>query len=99
MTSESSFEWDRAKADSNLRKHGISFDDARLVFADPDRITVTDTRFDYGEDRFTAYGYIDDRLFAVVFVLDDQTGVMRLISARKTNARERKLYGYRQNHH
>ena len=94
-----SFEWDQDKAESNLRKHGTSFTDAVFVFLDAKRTTVPDTRFDYGEERFVTYGFIDSRLFTVVFTQDLTFEVIRLISARKANARERKRYGHRQVHH
>jgi uncharacterized protein len=99
MQTELSFEWDQDKAESNLRKHGILFEDAKFVFSDPNRTTVPDERFNYGEERFVAYGYIDNRLFTVVFTEDLISQVVRIISARKANARERKRYGYREIHH
>ena len=99
MTSESSFEWDPNKADSNLRKHGIRFEVSVKVFVDPDRKTIPDLRFDYHEERFNVYGYIDDRLYAVVVARDLELTTLRIISARRANARERKRYGYREIHH
>lgn len=93
------FEWDDDKASSNLRKHGLRFEVARKVFLDSDRVTVPDGRFDYGEVRLQSYGYIDNRLYAVVFTEDAASGTIRIISARKANARERKRYGYREIHH
>jgi len=45
------FEWDLAKADSNLRKHQISFPYATRVFLDPYRLERLDTREEYGEER------------------------------------------------
>lgn len=94
-----SFEWDQDKAISNLRKHGTLFQDAIFVFSDPHRTTVPDQRLNYGEERFVTYGYIDARLFVVVFTQDLIFEVVRIISARKANARERKRYGHRQVHH
>jgi len=46
------FEWSAAKAASNLRKHGILFEDAARVFFDVGRIEIYDGRDDYGEDRW-----------------------------------------------
>jgi uncharacterized DUF497 family protein len=45
------FEWDAEKAQGNLEKHGVRFGIAKAVFVDPDCITATDNRFDYGEER------------------------------------------------
>ena len=99
MQVEFSFEWDQDKAASNLRKHGTLFEDAMFVFSDADRTTVPDQRFDYGEERFVTYGFVDDRLFTVVFTQDLDLEIVRIISARKANARERKRYGHREIHH
>ena len=46
------FEWDPDKADANLRKHQVSFEDASRVFLDPNRIETFDSRDAYGEDRW-----------------------------------------------
>lgn len=45
------FEWDAEKAEQNLKKHGVSFEEAELVFYDPSRIETEDGRENYGEDR------------------------------------------------
>ena len=94
-----SFEWDQDKAESNLRKHGILFEVGAKVFLDIARTTIVDNRRDYGEVRLNAFGYIDNRLYSVVFVEDVSRNVVRIISARKANARERKCYGHREIHH
>jgi uncharacterized DUF497 family protein len=87
------FEWDELKAQGNITKHGISFENARLVFFDPERITLADTRFDYGEERFITFGRLKDRLCVVVFTKAEDAKTIRIISARKANLRERKRYG------
>lgn len=92
------FEWDDAKAASNLEKHGISFEVAAKVFLDENAITIQDLRFEYGEERFITYGQIDGRIYVVVFTLDDERNIIRLISARKANARERSRYGDDETH-
>ena len=51
-------EWDKEKAQTNLSKHGISFDDALLVFYDQKRIETYDFREDYGEDRWATIGLV-----------------------------------------
>ncbi len=87
------FEWDQAKAETNIEKHGIRFEVAAKVFLDPDRKTAADLRFDYGEERFITVGRIDDRLYVVVFTENKVTATIRIISARKANARERRRHG------
>ncbi len=84
-------EWDAAKAAQNLKKHGVSFEDAELVFYDGGRIETYDGRQDYGEDRWATIGMADCAvLYAIYTVRREDT--IRLISARKANANERKRY-------
>ncbi len=54
-------------------------------------IDFADERFDYGEPRFVAYGYMNGRLIATVYT--QRGNAMRIISMRKANTREEKLYG------
>ena len=87
------FEWDSGKADSNLRKHGVSFEDAARVFLDPNRIEAFDDRDTYGEDRWKTVGLVEPALLAVVYTVRDKGGeVIRIISARKADANERSQY-------
>lgn len=86
------FEWDADKAQSNLDKHGIRFEVATGVFIDPGRITVKDTRFDYGEERFVTLGKTPDGVLVVVTTERDKPPCRRIISARKANKRERRRY-------
>ena len=51
------FEWDESKASKNLRKHGVSFDEATTVFGDPLAITYLDPEYSFEEDRFLTFGY------------------------------------------
>ena len=85
------FEWDDAKAAANLRKHGIPFHEAVVVFTDPRCAVLNVARAQDGEDRAKAIGSIAGRLFAVVFVI--RGDVCRVISARRTNAKEDRAYG------
>ena len=84
------FEWDDAKNRSNLKKHGISFEEAILIF-DGLILTYPDDRFEYGEERWLSIGKIEDTLVVVV-IHTDRAGVVRIISARPAKQRERKLY-------
>lgn len=87
------FEWDPHKAESNLRKHRISFEDALQVFLDPHRIETFDAREAYDEDRWKTVGLVEAVLLAVVYTVRGKDGdVVRLISARKADANERAQY-------
>ena len=85
------FEWDEAKAKSNLRKHGVSFDDALTVFDDPLAITLDDPDHSEDEQRFVTIGSSRARRLLVV-CHSDRPDRIRLISARKANRRERRYY-------
>lgn len=89
------FEWDAEKAQRNFEKHGIRFEIASGVFADPDRITAVDDRFDYGEERLTTLGRTSEGILVVVTTERNEGKTTRLISARKANKRERSTYGDR----
>ena len=84
------FEWDEAKNASNLIKHGISFDEATLIF-EGSVLTVPDVRFDYGESRSISIGSIQSVVFVSV-VHTERNGSIRIISARLANRTERRLY-------
>jgi uncharacterized DUF497 family protein len=84
------FDWDTAKADSNLAKHGIDFDDAVRVFDDPRARTTDVTQPEYGEERFKTVGIVDGRIIAVIFT--DRGAIRRIISARRSRRNERREY-------
>ena len=86
------FEWDADKARTNLEKHGVSFELATLVFTDGDRVTVQDTRQDYGEERLIILGQVEGRVLVVVTTERSSPKTIRIISARKANKRERRHY-------
>jgi uncharacterized DUF497 family protein len=83
------FEWDAAKNRSNFAKHGLDFADAELVFAGP-CVTFIDDRFDYGKERFVTLGLLAGRL--VVIAHAPRGAATRIISIRKANRREQKIY-------
>ncbi|MBV6396996.1 MAG: hypothetical protein HFACDABA_02600 [Anaerolineales bacterium] len=84
-----SYEWDPNKEKSNFRKHGIKFADAVGVFEDENAITIEDD--DARESRFIAIGMdFLSRILVVVYTF--RNIVIRIISARKATARERKIY-------
>ena len=85
------FEWDKNKAAQNLRKHGVSFEEAATVFADPLSITIHDPLHSEKEDRFVIVGQSARRVLLVV-IHTDRKGNIRIISARKATHIERKKY-------
>lgn len=85
------FEWDDKKARTNVRKHGVSFDEALSVFFDPFAETISDPDHSEGERRFVSLGRtIKGRL--VVVSHTDKNDVVRIISAREATRHERKSY-------
>lgn len=83
------YEWDEAKNQANIAKHGLSFEDAEHVFAGP-CVTFEDDRLDYGEMRLVTLGLLAGRLVVIAHTSrDDGT---RIISMRKGNRREQRIY-------
>lgn len=83
------YEWDQAKNRKNIAKHGLNFEDAEQVFSGP-CVTFEDDRFDYGEERLVTLGLLSGRLIVIAHVPCD--GVTRIISMRKANRHEQKIY-------
>jgi hypothetical protein len=84
------FEWDSRKASANLRKHGISFPFAMLVFLDENRIEREDDREGYGEERWITVGLAG--AFEVTVLYTARENRIRIISARKADSDERQAY-------
>ena len=85
------FEWDRAKAQRNVKRHRVSFDEAVTVFYDPLAATFDDPDHSVGEPRLVTVGNSSrERLLVVVHVARGDS--IRIISARLTTARERKRH-------
>ena len=85
------FQWDVAKARANLRKHGVSFDEAASAFFDPLAVSGNDPDHSTDEDRFITFGLSSrGRLLTVVHTV--RTESIRIISARRATRTERKLY-------
>jgi hypothetical protein len=85
------FEWDRAKAASNARKHGVTFDEASTVFADPLVLLKHDPDHSRGEERHLLLG-MSNRQRLLVVAYCDRSPRTRLISARQATRRERANY-------
>ncbi len=83
-------EWDEAKNRLNTEKHGVDFETACRIFDEP-VVTVTDDRFDYGEVRKISIGTIGGTVFLTV-VHTNRNGRTRLISARRANCAEKRIY-------
>jgi uncharacterized DUF497 family protein len=87
------FEWDPKKAVANLRKHGVSFDDAQTAFADENAKLIDDPDHSDEEDRFVLLGLSSSlRLLVVCHCYRSEGNVIRIISARKAEGRERNSY-------
>ena len=84
------FEWNEAKNNANIRKHGLDFLDAEEMFRGR-LIVLADLRRDYGENRWIGIGTIQARTVVVVFA-ERGANTIRIISLRKANRRERKAY-------
>lgn len=87
------FEWDGQKAKLNLKKHGVSFEDAQSVFYDDYAIQFFDSENSESEERFLMLGLSHHSGILLVCHCERESGeVIRIISARKATARERKHY-------
>lgn len=86
------FEWDEDKAGKNLRKHGVSFEEASTAFGDPLSLTIADPDHSYDEARYILLG-LSHAGRLVVVVHTDRDDSIRLISARLASTRERTDYG------
>jgi len=84
------YEWDEAKREANLVKHGVDFMDALEVFADPLRVERVNQRREYAEERREVVGMVRDQMLFVVYTLRGE--VRRLISARRASRNERRAY-------
>ncbi|MFH1742639.1 MAG: BrnT family toxin [bacterium] len=87
------FEWDQAKAQANLRKHGVSFEEAQTVFFDESAIEFYEDEHAEWEDRFLLLGLSSHlRLLMVCHCYRESESVIRIISARKATSNEAKFY-------
>lgn len=88
------FDWDPNKSRANRRKHGVGFETARMVFGDPNHLSVQD-RFEEAEERWQTLGLaggITILIVAHTVAEEDGEEVIRIISARKATPRERRRY-------
>ena len=101
MMLHDNFEWDEDKAQKNLKKHGVSFDDAALVLSDEDgdtfHVEEYDRQHSADEDRYvTTASHPDDRGIVLVIAWTDRSTenakISRIISARAASPAEKKRY-------
>jgi len=85
------FEWDKTKAQNNLEKHEIRFEEAATVFADADSITIDDPAHSQQERRLITIGRSHESKILVV-VHTERGDNIRIISARRANKKERQAY-------
>jgi hypothetical protein len=85
------FEWDSGKAAANLKKHGVSFEEAATAFRDPLSATGRDPDHSFGEDRFVTFG-ISNRGRLLVVSHTERGNVLRIISARQATKGEPEIY-------
>ena len=83
------FEWDADKAALNLKKHGVRFETAALVFNDENRIELFDSAHSLFEERYNTIGKVDEVLFVVY---TERKTLTRIISARIATPAERRMY-------
>jgi uncharacterized DUF497 family protein len=90
------FAWDTLKAESNLAKHGVSFEDAMTVFLDPRALTIFDEEHSDDEERWITLGEaVGPKLLLVVHThveVSDDLAIVRIISARRPNRKEAGQY-------
>ncbi len=82
--------WDEAKAESNIKKHGVAFEEAATVLSDPGAQTFMDDSAN--EERFITVGFSALRKLLLVVWCERHGDIIRIISARKTTPKERKNY-------
>ena len=82
-------EWDSTKNQNNIKKHGIDFGDGYKIFENP-IITKIDDRIDYREKRWIGIGKLEQVIVVLVYTKRDNN--IRIISIRKANKIERKIY-------
>jgi len=92
------FEWDPNKEATNIKKHGVSFEQAAYVFADKFSLSMFDDEHSYQEDRWIILGKSNNETLLLVvhtFKNDEDEETVRIISARKATKNEEKTYKQR----
>jgi uncharacterized protein len=85
------FEWNEVKAQENLKKHKVAFDEGKTIFNDPFLLTFPDADSSKDEERYINIGVsVKNRI--IVLIHTERQGKIRIISCRKATARERRYY-------
>ena len=84
------FTWGGDKNAINIKKHGISFEDAAIIFSDPNHLEIYDGRHSTSEIRWKKIGLSGCEVLSVIFTEKDD--IVRIISARKADKKEEKEY-------
>ena len=88
------FEWDENKAQANIKKHGVTFDEAKTAFYDAAALLIDDPEHSDDEERFILLGMSQNaRLLIVCHCLRENDTIIRIISARKATKTESSYYG------
>jgi len=91
--SDISFEWDSTKEALNVKKHGVSFEEAKTVFYDENALVISDPDHSLEEDRFIIMGLSSaSRILVVVHCFRNGGSSIRIISARRAGTKEKKPY-------
>ncbi len=85
------FEWDPVKAETNVRKHGVTFDEGSTIFGDPLNLLMADPDHSLDEERYVLLG-ISNRRRLLVVAFAERPPRTRLISARRATRQERRRY-------
>jgi uncharacterized DUF497 family protein len=85
------FEWDEEKATANMRKHGVSFDEAKTVFNDPLAMTISDPEHSSQEDRYIDLGMSARERILLVWYTERGASI-RIIGSRKATRSQRQQY-------
>jgi uncharacterized DUF497 family protein len=86
------FEWDETKNRKNKTRHGIDFTAAIRVFSDPQRLEACDLNHDEDEERWKTIGMVAPAVLVVIYTERQDGEVIRIISARQANEKERQEY-------
>jgi len=86
------FEWDDKKAEQNALKHGLSFETAAFAFDDPYALIMDDEKHSADEHRQWLIGDSGEKVLVIVFTIRTPKGNIRIVSARRANRRERRMY-------
>jgi uncharacterized DUF497 family protein len=89
---ELEFEWDSKKAQLNLDKHGVSFEEAKIVFDDPFALVFDDPSHSLAEKREIIIGYSDENRLLLVCFTERESNSISIFSSRLTTKKERQDY-------